>query len=161
MHIWLVRHAIAAERDEFDGPDAERPLTDKGRKRFRKFCDRLADQTRLPASVISSPLLRAAETAEIFAKSAGLKKSDIVFTELLAPGAQARPLLRLLRDQPASSVALVGHEPDMSRCLTDLIGGGKFDFGKGHIAALEFDGVLSVGKGRLCWFLGPKIPDKK
>src|SRR5437764_781095 len=45
MQLWLVRHAVAVDREEFTGPDAERPLTDKGRRRFRDFCDWLADQT--------------------------------------------------------------------------------------------------------------------
>src|SRR5579859_1729995 len=115
MQLWLVRHAVAAGRDEFEGPDAERPLTDKGRRRFREFCDCLADEAPLPAALLSSPLLRAVETAEILAKAAGLKKSEIVFTDLLAPGVDVKALLAFVRDQGGDFVGLVGHEPDMSR----------------------------------------------
>ena len=54
MELWLVRHAVAADRDEFDGPDAERPLTEKGRRRFRAFCEWLAGETPMPQVVVTS-----------------------------------------------------------------------------------------------------------
>ena len=58
MHLWLVRHAIAAERDEFDGPDSERPLTAKGIKLFRGFAKWLADQAEPPQVIVTSPSAR-------------------------------------------------------------------------------------------------------
>lgn len=167
MQLWLVRHAVAAEREEFDGPDAERPLTAKGRRRFREFCDWLAAQTELPPTIVTSPLVRAAQTAAILAKSAGLKRSEIISSELLSPGVDVNLLMQFACSQfacslstgspAAESVALVGHEPDMSRILTDLIGGGSVRFGKGCIAAVEFDDLATIGAGRLCWFVGPKL----
>jgi len=157
MQLWLVRHAVAAERDEFDGPDADRPLTAKGRRRFSKFCDWLACQTAMPPTILASPLVRAAQTAAILAKSAGLKKTDIISTDLLSPGVDVRQLIQFVRSQSAGCVALVGHEPDMSHILTALIGGGAVRFGKGYIAAVEFDGEAAIGAGRLCWFVGPKL----
>ncbi len=159
MHLWLVRHAVAAERDEFQGPDNERPLTDKGRRRFRTFCDWLADQTTMPDRIISSPLVRAAETAAILAKAAGLKKSAVAFTDILAPGLDTTALVQYLREASHGCTALVGHEPDMSQCLTELLGGGQFAFGKGFIAAVEFASSPAIGAGRLRWFTGPKLGD--
>ena len=64
-------------------------------------------------------------------------------------------LTQFLHDQPAERVALVGHEPDMSQCLADLIGGGQYAFGKGFIAAIEFDSIPAIGAGRLRWLVGP------
>ncbi len=157
MQLWLVRHAVAADRDEFDGPDAERPLTGKGRRRFRSFCRWLAGETPMPQIVVTSPLLRAVETAALLAKESGLKKSEIVSTELLAPGVDVSALLGFVRDQPADLVALVGHEPDISHCLTEIVGGGEFAFGKGFVAAVEFASAPAVGTGRLRWFVGPKM----
>ena len=157
MQLWLVRHAVAAERDEFQGPDADRPLTDKGRRRFRDFCEWLEKQAEMPQAVISSPLVRAAETAALLARSAGLKKSAIVSSALLAPGADLGSLLRFVRENPAEIVALVGHEPDMSRSLAELVGGGDFAFGKGFVAAVEFASAPAIGAGRLRWFVGPKL----
>jgi phosphohistidine phosphatase len=158
MQLWLVRHAIAAERSEFDGPDAERPLTPKGRRRIRQFCDCLAGQTAMPDAIYTSPLVRAAQTATILAKSAGLKKNEVVSTDLLSPGVDVRELVEFVRIQPAECVALVGHEPDMSHILTELVGGGLFRFGKGFVAAVDFTSAPEIGAGRLCWFVGPKLP---
>ena len=157
MQLWLVRHAVAAERDEFDGPDAERPLTAKGRRRFRDFCRWLERQTRMPQCIISSPLVRAAETAAILAKAAGVRKSAVQFTDLLAPGVDVRELLHFVRDLSAEHVALVGHEPDMSAILAELVGGGAFRFDKGFIAEIEFGSLPPAGDGRLAWFVGPKL----
>jgi phosphohistidine phosphatase len=157
MELWLVRHAVAAERDEFQGPDSERPLTDKGRRRFREFCEWLAEQAEMPQVIIASPLVRAAETAALLAKTAGLKKSEVIASEFLAPGADLASLLRFVRDNPAEIVALVGHEPDMGHYLSELVGGGEFAFGKGFIAAVEFASAPAAGAGHLRWFVGPKL----
>src|SRR4051794_35992888 len=97
MQLWLVRHAVAAERDEFDGPDGDRPLTPKGRRRFRNFCDWLAGETAMPQAILSSPLVRAAQTAAILAKSCGMKKTDVTPTDLLSPGVDVQQLLQFAR----------------------------------------------------------------
>ena len=157
MQLWLIRHAVAAERDEFEGPDNERPLTAKGRKRFREFCKWLADQTAMPGRIVSSPLVRAAETAAILAKAADLKKSAVELSDLLAPGIDTTALLQSLQDDAQDLTALVGHEPDMSQCLAELLGGGQFAFGKGFVAAVEFDAPPALGTGRLRWFTGPRL----
>jgi phosphohistidine phosphatase len=157
MQVWLVRHAIAADRQEFEGADAERPLTDKGRKRFRSFAKWLAGETAPPLAIVTSPLVRAVETADILRRELGLKKKVLAAAEALAAGAEPRAILDLLRAQSAERVALVGHEPDFSRALGKMISGGEFAFGKGAVAAVEFDGLPEFGAGRLCWFVGPKF----
>jgi len=159
MQLWLVRHAVAIEQGEFDGPDAQRPLTPKGRRRFREFCDWLAGQTSMPQTILSSPLVRAMQTSAILAKSSGKKKADVTSTDLLSPGIDVQQLVDFARSRKATDcLALVGHEPDMSRILVELVGGGDFRFGKGFVAAVEFDSAPAVGAGRLCWFVGPKLP---
>lgn len=157
MQLWLVRHAVAAERDEFDGPDAERPLTDKGRRRFSEFAAWLAGETTMPEAIYASPLVRADETAALLAKASGLKKTEVITTEFLAPGVDLAAMLRSIGDQSAEIVALVGHEPDMSHCLAELVGGGDFVFGKGFVAAIEFASAPARGAGRLRWLVGPKL----
>lgn len=157
MELWLVRHAVAAEREEFEGPDAERPLTPKGRRRFREFCKTLSKQAAMPQVIISSPLVRAAQTAALLAPAAGLKKREIVVSDLLAPGVELGTLLPFVREQPGERIALVGHEPDMGHLLTALVGGGAFRFGKGFVAAVEFDSAPAAGAGRLGWLFGPKL----
>jgi phosphohistidine phosphatase len=161
MQLWLVRHAVGVDREDFTGPDAERPLTEKGRRRFRDFCDWLADQTEMPEVVVTSPLVRAADTAAILAKAARLKKSNVLSTDLLAPGVDLTALLELVHEQSAERIAFVGHEPDTSQMLGELIGGGDFDFGKGFIAAIEFAAAPAIGAGRLRWLIGPKLGSPK
>jgi phosphohistidine phosphatase len=158
MQVWLVRHAVALERGEFDGSDAQRPLTPKGRRRFRDFCRWLSGQTAMPHRIFTSPLVRAVQTASILAKQSLLKKNEVDSTDLLSPGADARQLVDFVRSEAADFLALVGHEPDMSRILSELVGGGEFRFGKGFVAAVEFDSAFGIGAGRLCWFVGPKLP---
>jgi phosphohistidine phosphatase len=157
MQLWLVRHAVAAERGEFDGPDSERPLTPKGGRRFHDFCDWLTGQAAMPQIIFSSPLARAAQTAAILAKSSGLKKTAVISTDLLSPAVDVQKLVQFVHSQAAERLALVGHEPDMSRILADLVGGGFFRFGKGFVAAVEFDPTPAISAGRLCWFFGPKL----
>jgi phosphohistidine phosphatase len=157
MDVWLVRHAVAVDRDDFDGLDAERPLTDKGRRRFRRFSRWLADQTAVPDCIVSSPLVRAAQTAHVLAKACGLKKTVVQFTDLLSPGVDVNELLRFVRDMPGERVALVGHEPDLSTILAVLVGGGTFHFEKGFVAAIEFNSLPPAGDGHLAWFVGPQL----
>jgi phosphohistidine phosphatase len=157
MHVWVVRHAVAAEREEFQGPDAERPLTAKGSKQFRSFARWLETKVPPPALIITSPLVRAAQTAELLRKSLGLKKKSVQQSESVSPGADPRNLLELAAKAAVESVALVGHEPDCSRALAEFIGGGEFAFGKGFIAAVEFGEHVNLGAGHLRWFVGPKI----
>ena len=157
MHVWLVRHALAADREKFRGPDTERPLTDKGRRRFRRFSRWLLEQTAPPDLILSSPLLRTAQTAQILAKSCGLKRAGLQYTDLLAPGTDPREVLSFLCDRAVERVALVGHEPDLGTMLSLLIGGGSIPFGKGFVAAVEFHSLPPAGDGQLLWFVGPKF----
>lgn len=157
MQIWLVRHAIAAEREEFSGPDSERPLTEKGKKQFREFAAWLADQVEAPTAIVTSPLVRAVETAEILRKALDLKKKDVAPSDSLSCGADATELLEAARAASAERVALVGHEPDFSEALAHFIGGGAVAFGKGFVACVEFDGNPELGAGRLNWFIGPRM----
>lgn len=157
MQLWLVRHAVAAERGEFQGPDEERPLTDRGRKRFRRFVKWLAGEVSPPGLIVTSPLIRAAQTAEILRKGVGLRKKDVVASEALAPGTDAERMFELMRAHSRPTIAVVGHEPDFSHALTEIVGGGQFLFAKGAVAAIDFPGNVEAGSGRLCWFVSPKL----
>lgn len=156
MQIWLVRHAIAVEPAEFAGTDPERPLTARGRKRFRSFVRFLANESPAPDRVVSSPLVRAVQTAQLLARGFGIRKKLVSIDETAGPGCTARNLLELAFAEPCERLAIVGHQPDLATCLADLVGGGQVAFGKGWVAAVELKRP-SMGSGHLLWFVGPRF----
>lgn len=158
MQLWLVRHAIAVERIPNGLEDVDRPLTPKGRRQFKSLARTLATCGDKPDLIITSPLVRAVQTAEILRKACGLRKKQLQIEEFVSPGMDARKLIRHLRslDQPGT-VAVVGHEPDMSVCAKQLLSGGSLVFGKGHIACIEYEDGATMKSGKLAWFLGPKL----
>ena len=156
MRLLLIRHAIAVPGGTPGVEDDERPLTSRGRKRFRAAARGLARIMDRPDILLTSPLPRAAETAEIAAHAFG--KLEPRHERALARG--AGDIIGLLRRQPAdATVAIVGHEPTLSQVLARLLGGGRPErvtFKKGGAALVEVsDEARSVG--RLIWFLRPRI----
>lgn len=161
MHLYLVRHAIAADQDLRRWPDdRQRPLTAAGRRRFRRGADSLAAVIESAGKVdrlITSPLLRARQTAAILHR-AGLPPP--VEESVLAPGRTAARVLAVLRAHEAQSLVLVGHEPDLGRLLAVCIAGAdaklSLRFRKGGAACLSFAGAPRVGEATLEWLLPPK-----
>ena len=112
MRVFLVRHAEAATGD----PDELRPLTEAGRATARAIAERLAAEP-LDA-VVSSPLLRARETAAVIADAAGLAAE---IEPALAPGATAQVLAKALAGR-GDAVVAVGHQPDLGAIVLELTG---------------------------------------
>jgi phosphohistidine phosphatase len=157
MEVLFVRHAVAAELADTDGLDFQRPLTEKGRKQFRALAQWLVEQGQAPDLIESSPLVRAVQTAEILRKASGLDAGNSRVDESLGPGLTADWLVAHWKDSPVSRVAIVGHEPDLSRCIAALMGGGQLKLAKGGVACLEFDKTPKIAEGELKWFVIPKL----
>ena len=126
MRLFLVRHAHSDPGD----PDSLRPLSARGRQQARDLGDRLAAVA--PEAVLTSPLLRARETAAAIAKAAGV---DLRIDERLAPGAAAEDVLAAVEDGGAI-VVVVGHQPDCSDIALTL-GVGERDFAPAAFAEIE------------------------
>lgn len=161
MELYLLRHGIAVEpgTSGFED-DSARPLIPKGRRQLRKTADAMKELAGDFDLILSSPLVRAKQTAEIVAKKLKLKKS-LRFTNALAPGGAVAILLRQLgREKPAPQrVLLVGHEPDMSRLISLLVTGGpqlQVDFKKGGLCKLEAEKLRASQCAKLVWLLTPK-----
>jgi len=157
--LFILRHGIAADRESFAGEDAERPLTPKGRKRLARIAAELGKLGYGFDWIVTSPLTRAAETAEIIAVSQQPKPSVDVCAAL-RPGGSLEELLAFLAKNPARSVMLVGHEPDLSLLAGRLIGAGReanLEFRKGGCCLIEYDGLPERNTGRLVWWLTPKV----
>ena len=157
MRLLIVRHAIALPRGTPGVPDAERPLTPRGRRRFESAARGLARVLPRPDALLTSPWKRARETAEILAKAYGhLEPKD---TPALAGGSFG-PLARVLAGYAdKATVAIVGHEPWLSGLLARLVGSSedeRLEFKKGGVAVVDLDGPLEEG-GRLVAYLPPKL----
>jgi phosphohistidine phosphatase len=136
MRLIVIRHAIAVERSP-DIPDDARPLTQEGKRRFRQAARGLARLFPQPDLLLSSPLLRARQTARI----AGKAWSMPVTEEAALGGGSVAELESALRRVPAqATVALVGHEPQVSEFLAHLLGSSQPDrltFKKGGVAVVD------------------------
>ena len=126
MRLILVRHAHSDPGE----PDELRPLSERGREQARALGERLAPER--PGLVITSPLLRARETAAAIAKAAG---AELRVDERLAPGAAADDLLAAV-EEAGEKVVAVGHQPDCSEIALAL-GAGEREFPPAGFAALE------------------------
>ena len=120
MNLYLMRHAHALERDEWGGPDSERPLIDKGRHASEGAASGLARRSPPISRIITSPYARAAETAAIVATRLGVPVTD---SDALAPGFDLSALASVLAEAGwASDLLLVGHQPSMGHVLAALLG---------------------------------------
>jgi len=159
MHVYLIRHAGAFERDRKRWPDdRQRPLTPEGMKKFRLAANGLERITGSVARVLTSPLVRARQTAEILSKVSRWPRA--VEAAELAPGRTPAQALALIRAQRVDCVALVGHEPNLSELLAVCVAGPGARLGvamkKGGVACLTFGANLRPGEAQLNWLLAPK-----
>ncbi len=158
MKLLLIRHAIAEDAEAFitaGGADAQRPLTEVGRKKMRKGANRLRSQLQKIDLLACSPLVRARETADIIARAFG----DLPIIERPELDYRYPPeaVLDWLTQGPASGVVVaVGHEPQLG-LLTGLLLADVtrplIAFRKGGAALIEFDGRPVAGEGFLQWAL--------
>ncbi len=150
MKLYLLRHANA-DWPDWTHADAKRPLTAKGRKQARRASRFLAERKVVPAVILSSPLPRARQTAELVAKKL---KQRVALAPTLAPGFGDRQLRALLKPHRERDVMLVGHEPDFSR-LIRLLTGAKVKLPKAGLACIELRAGSATGTLR--WLITPKL----
>jgi phosphohistidine phosphatase len=129
VQLYLVRHARAAEGE----PDELRPLTAEGRRAARELGERLAAEGIRPDAVLTSPLLRARETAAEVARPAGLQAEA---DERLAPGATAEDV-KAAASERGETIVVVGHQPDCSQIAAALTGGEEPAFPPAGMLAIE------------------------
>ncbi|HEV8419093.1 MAG TPA: phosphohistidine phosphatase SixA [Candidatus Udaeobacter sp.] len=153
MQLYFLRHG-EADWPGWTEPDDERPLTDFGKKEVRqvaKFLDRLNVN---PDLIVSSPLPRALQTAEVAAEQL---KTKLRQDEALEPGFGISELSTLLKRHHSKALMLVGHEPDFSSVISALTGG-FIKMSKAGIALVDLD--PETEKGRLLWLFPPKFARK-
>jgi phosphohistidine phosphatase len=158
LELYLIRHGIAAERGKEWPDDSKRPLTPDGISRLRKTARGLNAIGVGFDQIVTSPLVRTRQTADIFAEE--LKsKPPVVTADALAPaGTPASVIQEIARHVRKPRVALVGHEPNLGELAAQLIGSRTpLEFKKGGICRIDFDMLPPKGGGILRWFLTPKM----
>jgi phosphohistidine phosphatase len=156
--LHLLRHAHAGDPAKWDGDDAARPLSEKGRRQARDLGGLLAVIDEPPDLLITSPKVRAVQTAELLAK-AMRGRVKVVEDERLA-GALDPATLNAILDAagPAYRPCIVGHDPDFSELLGEFIGTAPIPMRKAALARIDFAGdEVAAGQGTLRYLLPPEL----
>jgi phosphohistidine phosphatase len=160
MDLYIVRHGIAIDREDSKCPaDPERYLTEEGVDKTRQVAKTIAALGISADILISSPYVRAMQTAEIFANALKYSKQKIRHSDLLLPGAESSALFReLAKDKQSSSVFLFGHAPHLDELIAAALGS------KHRISALKKAGVAALQLKRISppsaeflWLATPRL----
>lgn len=169
MYLYVVRHALAEEREFFAKKkleDSLRPLTVKGKKRMQKMISRLKFELRDVELIVTSPFARAKQTAEIISVMLGGAK--VIESAELVPHALPRAFINWLRVEAKDKrhVMIVGHEPHLSSLVSLILSGKEaisfIDLKKSSMALLEtgnFDEMVA-SKANLLWLVSPKLVER-
>ncbi len=160
MDLYLVRHAIAEPHDSARWPDdAARPLTAEGAERFRIVARGLRRLGVEVEVVLSSTFARAWRTAELLAEDATWPAPEEF--RALEPPTPANECLQAMQAREESTLALVGHEPQLSWLASLLLAGSdrslQLELKKGAVMCLRLDGVPAAGAASLRWSASPKV----
>jgi phosphohistidine phosphatase len=158
LELYLIRHGVAAERGEDFPDDSKRPLTNAGISRLRKEAKALDALGVTIDHIITSPLVRTKQTADILAESLKSKPS-VSQSDALAPaGTSTAVVQELAKHMRKGRIALVGHEPNVGELAARLIGARMpFEFKKGAICRIDFEVFPPKGMGQLRWFVTPRM----
>ncbi len=156
LTLYFLRHGQAGNREDWHGDDSQRPLTVEGKRRMKREAATIW-KLGLPLDIIiSSPLVRASQTAEIVAKARGAT-ARLITDDRVGPGFGPTHLATIVAEhRGARGLMLVGHEPDFSETIGHVTGGGGLTMKKGALACVEMKDPASL-KGTLVWLIPPKV----
>jgi phosphohistidine phosphatase len=158
MLVYILRHAIAVDRGTASYPNDDRPLTEDGKDKMSKAAKGIAELIDEIDVILTSPLIRAHETARIASRALGAEQKLEVCKELL-PGNSLKNLLSYLsKYKSLNSIMVVGHQPDLGFLASALLGSDEsiVEFKKGAMCAIEVSTLPPRSKGKLIWHLQPK-----
>jgi phosphohistidine phosphatase len=159
LELYLLRHAHAGDPLAWRGPDERRPLSQRGRKQADRLGRFLADSGFRPDAIITSPMARAAETAERVAERL---KLEVTVDHRLADGPDLGGLDAILSaaGDPRRPI-LVGHDPSFSELAADLSGYHALALSKGTLVRIDCRRPLVPGGGLLRWLIPPDALTRK
>lgn len=166
MYLYVVRHAVAEEREEFakkNTDDSLRPLTPKGKKKLQKMILGLEKEFEKMDMIVTSPYVRAKQSAHVVSEIA--ENAKIVESAELVPHAPPQALLKWLKTHGAQckKIAIVGHEPHLSMFTSYLLTGNSkenlIELKKSSVALVEIGSFedITPSKAKLLWLTSPKI----
>jgi phosphohistidine phosphatase len=158
MEIYLLRHGIAEDRSA-SGRDADRRLTEEGRAKLRRVLERAHAAGVSPSLILSSPLRRAIETAEIAARELGYQ-GKIVRAAALEPDSSPNQIWDEIRKHSGETAILItGHEPLFSATVAWMLGSTRamVHFRKGALVRLDVEGLGAAPAAVLEWMIIPKL----
>ena len=154
LELYLLRHAHAGNSANWDGPDSERPLSPKGRRQAERLGAFLAERGFAPDAIVTSPLLRARQTAELVADAIGIAVS---VDERLVGDLDPHIVGEIVEHVGGTSVVLVGHDPDFSALAAALSGTEYLPMKKGTLARIDMALPVQAGSGVLRWLVPPEL----
>jgi len=156
--LYLIRHGLAEERGSAWPDDAKRPLTEEGTTKFRKASRALARAGVSIDVVLTSPLVRCRQTAEIFAAAFSPHPALVTLDVLTPAGSPSEVIAELEKHVRRKRIAIVGHEPSLGELAGRLIGlRHAMEFKKGAVCRIDVEALPPKGPGALRWFLTPKL----
>jgi phosphohistidine phosphatase len=158
FELYLIRHGVAAERGDAYPDDTKRPLTSEGIQKLRKEGKALVELDVTFDVILTSPLVRARQTAETLA-SAFRNAPPIIHVQALAPGGTHNAIIdELSKQHRRHQIAIVGHEPGIGELAARLMGlRRQLEFKKGAICRIDVAALPPAGPGQLRWLLSPRI----
>jgi phosphohistidine phosphatase len=154
LELYLLRHAHAGNSASWDGPDSERPLSPKGRRQTERLGAFLAERGFAPDAIVTSPKVRARQTAEILADAIGIAFS---VDDRLGGPLGAHTVGDIAEHVGGTSVVLVGHDPDFSELCSSLSGAEYIPMKKGALARIDMALPVQPGGGVLRWLVPPEL----
>ena len=155
--LYLLRHAHAGNPANWTGDDAERPLSARGKDQAQRLGQLMAGRGVVPDTIVSSPKVRARQTANIVADALGV---GVTCDGRLAEAFDLEALAGLIAGVGGTSLMVVGHDPDFSEMLATLVGAAMLPLRKGAVARVDLAMPLGPGCGTLRWLLPPDLlPD--
>jgi phosphohistidine phosphatase len=156
--LYLLRHAHAGNGAAWTGDDAARPLSERGKDQARRLGKLLAARGVVPDTILSSPKVRARQTANLVADALGV---GVTSDDRLAGDFDLDVLAELMAGVGSGSLMVVGHDPDFSDMLATLVGAAELPMRKGALARVDVQMPLGPGGGVLRYLLPPELlPDQ-
>lgn len=154
FQLYLLRHAHAGDAAKWTGPDAERPLSPKGRRQAERLGMFLSERGFAPDAIVTSPKIRARQTADLVADALGIA---VTVDDRLGGPLDVDDVNDIVERAGGTSVVLVGHDPSFSDLCAALSGTEYLPLKKGALARIDVSLPLTENAGVLRWLLPPDL----